>query len=283
MPSLRQISDSSPAGATAKSREKAQRCCKEPTTHHHAVTLLQTPPRAQSRCQALTRVGPAVPREGSQQQESQQQRPQQQHILGPAGPGASHALATRGDPTRPAEPWLPGPVPGLPRSRPSFARALGLRLLQSHRDSSYIQAAASFHSAPGSPALRAPLLTGHLGPWPGNRREAGGASCSLVQPRSEAGSKEPRLQARGYRGCMGVPTVRRGWDGRRPGPLPGAGCCTSCARLETLRDAETRGPGSCSVPLAAAPALGSLALSVHWIAGLRLQPRMLLQLRAAPH
>lgn len=221
-----------------------------------------------------------MPGEGSQQQESQQQRPPQQHILGPAGLGASHALATRCDPARPAEPLLPEPVPGLPRCRLSFARALGLRLLQSHRDCSYIQAAASFHTAPVSPALRAPLLTGHLGPWPGSRREAGGASCSLVLPRWEAGSMEPRLQARGYRGCMGVPTVRRGWDGRRPGPLPRAGCCTSSARL---RDTETRGPSSCSVPPAAAPAPRSLSLSVHWIARLWLQPRKLLQLGAAPH
>lgn len=284
LPSQRQISDSSPAVATTKGREKPSGAAKSPppTTHHHTVKLLQTPPRAQNRCQALTRVGPAVPGEGSQQQESQQQRPQRQrqHILRAAGPGALHALAARGDPARPAEPLLPGPIPGLPRRRPSFARALGLRLLQSHRDCSYIQAAASFHAAPGSTALRAPFLTGHLRPWPGSRREAGGASCSLVLPRSEEGSTEPGFQARGYRGCMRVPTVWLGWDGRRPGPLPGAGCCTSSARL---RDVGTRGPGSCSVPPAAAPVPGSLSLSVHWIAGLQLQPRMLLQLRAAPH
>lgn len=229
----------------------------------------------------LTRVGPAVPGKGSQQQESQQQRrPQRRRILGPAGPGAPHALEARGDPACPAEPTLPGPVPGLPRRGPSFARALGLRLLRSHRDGSHIQAAASFHTAPGSPALGAPLLTGHLRPWPGSQREAGGASRSLVLPRSGTGSAEPRLHARGDRRRMGFPTVRRGWDGRRPGPFPGAGCCTPSARL---RDAETCGPGSCSLPPAAAPTPGSLSPLVRSIAGLRLGPRVLLQLRAAPH
>lgn len=123
-----------------------------------------------------------------------------------------------------------------------------------------------------------PGISGH-GPGVRGKREARAARSSCLA-RSGTGSAEPRLHARGDRRRMGFPTVRRGWDGRRPGPFPGAGCCTPSARL---RDAETCGPGSCSLPPAAAPTPGSLSPLVRSIAGLRLRPRVLLQLRAAPH
>lgn len=201
-----------------------------------------------------------MPGKGSQQQESQQQRPQRRRILGPAGPGAPHALEARGDPARSAEHTLPGPVPGLPRRWPSFARALGLRLLRSHRDGSYIQAAASFHTAPGSPALGAPLLTGHLRPWPGSRREAGGASRSLVLPRSGAGSAEPRLQARGDRRRMGFPRCGEGGTGgaRVPSPEPDA--------ATRARGCEARKPRALARATCHPPPPLRRGLCPHWFA-----------------
>lgn len=75
----------------------------------------------------------------------------------------------------------------------------------------------------------------------------------MAREPEESGRREPLARPASVRGGLGgaaasrargppphgVPTVRRGWDGRRPGPFPGAGCCTPSARL---RDAESPRP-----------------------------------------
>lgn len=193
----------------------------------------ETSPGAKS-LQVLTRVSQAVLGEGRQQQESQQQRQQRRQrrrILGRGGRRTPHARAARGSPAGSAEPARPERAPAPPRRGPSFPRALGLRLLQSHEYASHIQAAASLRTAPGSPAFGAPVLTGHLQPWT-ERRAArlAGSCCRARAGLRGAGASPPQGPGphgaaagagRGSHGaCRRAPAYpgQRGWDGRRPEP-----------------------------------------------------------------
>lgn len=97
-----------------------------------------------------------------------------------------------------------------------------------------------------------PGISGH-GPGVGGRQEMRAARSSCLC-RSEAGSTEPRLQARGYRGCMRVPTVRRGWDGRRPSLLPWTSSAPRARGCETRRPADLA-RAACRLPPPLCPGL----------------------------
>lgn len=84
--------------------------------------------------------------------------------------------------------------------------------------------------------------------------EESGRREPLARPASVRGGLRGAAASRAGPPPHGVPTVRRGWDGRRPGPFPGDGCCTPSARL---RDGESpRGLGSSNLLPAAAPTPG---------------------------
>lgn len=262
------------------------------------------PSRRPPERRVLTRVRPAVRGQGRQQQESQQQR--RRRVQGPGGPGtprapgASHARAARDSRAGRTEPARPGPAPALPRRRPSFPWALGLRLLPSHGDASHIQAAASLRTAPGSPAFGALVLTGHLRPWPGRRGAGapGGATCSLVLPRRgglrEAASPAPGPGPHGAavgarRGSHGAVAARRAARmGRTPpgGPPPRQLLLAEGARL---RRAGAGGRGAHEGPSFPPPAPASAPRSPRPLAraGSGWAPApgrtALLQLRAALH
>lgn len=279
MPSQRQISDSSPAGATAKGREKPSGAAKSP------------PP-------TTTRLSCSRPRRGRRAAakrlpESARQCPER--AASSKSPNSSgRSSSTSSDPRAPEllTPWQRAAIPPTPQSPRSRGRCLGSRAagpaLLGPWGFASCRAIGTVHTSrplPRSTPSRGAQPSAHRssrgisghGPGVGGRQEVRAGRSSCLGRRRAQRSRGFRRAGTGF--AWRFPRCSEGGTGGAPVSSPGRDAAPRARGCETQRPADLA-LTACRPP---PPAPGSLSLWVNWIAGLRLEPRMLLQLRAAPH